>query len=126
MKTIEPITIWDNGKVMQGSILNAYAVNVSLNQSAIFYYGIYAKNEDGSIGEKLKEAYNLNMPTEQYLQWDQDEFAWDFVASALNLVITGDYVAPQPLVVEEPILEAAPIEASPVQENTEETPSNSL
>jgi len=101
MKTIEPITIWDNGKVMQGSILNAYAVNVSLNQSAIFYYGIYAKNADGSLGIKLKEAFNLNMPTEEYLQWNQDEFAWDFVASELNLVITGDYVAPQPPVVEE-------------------------
>ena len=62
---------------------------------------------------------NVFMPTEQYLQWDQDEFAWDFVASALNLVITGDYVAPQP-VVEKPIVEA------PVQESTEETPSNSL
>jgi len=101
MKTIEPITIWDNGKVMQGSILNAYAVNVFLNQSAIFYYGIYAKNADGSLGEKLKEAFNLNMPTDQYLQWNQDEFAWDFVASALNLVITGDYVVPQPPIVEE-------------------------
>jgi hypothetical protein len=47
------------------------------------------------------------MPTEQYLQWSQDEFAWDFVASALNLVITGDYVAPQPEV--QPIIEVAPI-----------------
>ena len=125
MKTIQEVQIWDNGIVKIAKVLNAFAVNVSLNQSATFYYELLPLDDKGNTSGRI--AYgNVFMPTEQYLQWDQDEFAWDFVASALNLVITGDYVAPQPLVVEEPILEAAPIEESPVQESTEETPSNSL
>ena len=42
------------------------------------------------------------MPTEEYIQWDQDEFAWDFVAKSLNLTIVGEYVPPAPLVIEIP------------------------
>jgi len=119
MKTIQDVQIWDNGQVKVAKVLNAFAVNVFFNQSATFYYELLPLKADGNTDSRI--AYgNVFMPTEQYLQWDQDEFAWDFVASALNLVITGDYVAPQPPVVEKPIVEA------PVQESTEETPSNSL
>ena len=30
MKTIEAVSIWDNGQVLEAKILNAYAVNVTL------------------------------------------------------------------------------------------------
>jgi len=100
MKTIQDVQIWDNGQVKVAKVLNAYAVNVSLNQNATFYYELLQLNDDGNVGGRI--AYgNVFMPTEHYLQWNQDEFAWDFVASALNLVITGDYVVPQPPIVEE-------------------------
>ena len=119
MKTIQEVQIWDNGIVKIAKVLNAFAVNVSLNLNATFYYELLPLNDDGNVGGRI--AYgNVFMPTEQYLQWNQDEFAWDFVASALNLVITGDYVAPQPPVVEEPIVEPiveeAPIEEEPKSE----------
>jgi len=114
MKTIQDVQIWDNGQVKVAKVLNAFAVNVSLNQNATFYYELLPLNDDGTVGGRI--AYgNVFMPTEQYLQWDQDEFAWDFVASALNLVITGDYVAPQPPVVEDPIVEPI-VEEAPVKE----------
>lgn len=118
MKTIQDVQIWINGEIKIAKVLNAFATNVNLDNSANFQYVLFSLNNDETINESIN-SNNVFMPTEQYLQWDQDEFAWDFVASALNLVITGDYVAPQP-VVEEPIVEA------PVEENTEETPSNSL
>ena len=124
MKTIQDVQIWINGEIKIAKVLNAFATNVNLDNSANFQYVLFSLNDDETINESIN-SNNVFMPTEQYLQWDQDEFAWDFVASALNLVITGDYVAPQP-VIEEPIVEAAPIEEAPVQENTEETPSNSL
>lgn len=110
MKTIQEVQIWDNGQVKVAKILDAHAVNVSLNQNANFFYALYSIKDDGSKDIAIASG-NVFMPTEEYLQWDQDEFAWDFVASALNLVITGDYVAPQPPVVEEvqPIIEEAPI-----------------
>ncbi len=124
MKTIQDVQIWINGEIKIAKVLNAFATNVNLDNSANFQYVLFSLNNDETINESIN-SNNVFMPTEQYLQWDQDEFAWDFVASALNLVITGDYVAPQPIV-EEPIVEAAPIEEAAVQESTEETPSNSL
>jgi hypothetical protein len=115
MKIIQSIPIWNNGEIKQGVILNARAVEVSLNKDATFYYAIYAENEDGTIGIKLSEAANLYMPTEEYIQWDQDDVAWDFVAKSLNLTIVGEYVPPAPPVVEEPIVEI-PEENIPLNE----------
>jgi len=119
MKTIQDVQIWDNGQVKVAKVLNAFAVNVSLNQNATFYYELLPLDDKSNTSGRI--AYgNVFMPTEQYLQWDQDEFAWDFVASALNLVITGDYVAPQPPVIEEsiiePIVEELPMEEEPKSE----------
>lgn len=119
MKTIQEVQIWDNGQIKVAKVLNAFAVNVSLNQNATFYYELLPIDDQGNTSGRI--AYgNVFMPTEQYLQWDQDEFAWDFIASSLNLVITGDYVAPQPPIVEEPVIE------TPVEESAIESPSNSL
>ncbi len=95
MKTIKAVSIWDNGTTQEASILNAYAVNVSLGNSATFYYSLMSESM-----QQLAQG-NLSMSGEDYLQWDVDTFAWDWIASQLNLVITGDYVAP----VIEPIAE---------------------
>jgi hypothetical protein len=96
MKTIEPVSIWDNGTVQQATILNSYAVNVTLNTSATFWYGLFAENADASQGAQLA-AGNLNMTGEAYTQWETDNYAWDWIAGQLNLVITGDYVPPVPV-----------------------------
>ena len=88
MKTIEPISIWDKGVSKQATILNAYAVNVTLNTSATFWYGLMSEDM-----EMLAQG-NLTMAGEEYQLWDADEFAWEFIAHSLNLVITGEYVPP--------------------------------
>jgi len=93
MKLINEVSIWDNGVNKKATILNAYVVNLILNQSATFYYGLSAQNEDGSIGETLTQG-NLSMTGEDYTQWVIDNDAWDYIAKSLNLVITGDYIAP--------------------------------
>jgi len=103
MKTIKTVSIWDNGTTQEANILNAYAVNVSLGNSATFYYSLLSESM-----QQLAQG-NLTMTGEDYSQWDVDTFAWDWIAKNLNLVITGDYVAPQP-VVEEPIIEETVIE----------------
>lgn len=100
MKTIQDVQIWDNGQVKVAKVLNAYAVNVSLDQNATFYYELLQLDDQGNVGSRI--AYgNVFMPTEEYLQWSQDEFAWDFVANNLNLVITGDYTPPE--IIDQPI-----------------------
>lgn len=103
MKTIEPISIWDSGTVQVATILNSYAVNVTLNTSATFWWGIFAQNEDGTQGLNLSSG-NLLMTGEAYAQWSQDAYAWDWVAEQLNLTITGEYVPPVP-----PVTEEAPV-----------------
>lgn len=93
--------MWDKGQSKEATILNAYAINVSLNNSATFWYGLMTDSM-----EFLAQG-NLVMSGEDYQLWDADEWAWDFIAGELSLVITGDYVAPEPIVeeiVEEPIV----------------------
>ena len=101
MKTIQSITIWVNGQSVQATILNAYAINVTLGTSASFFYVLYNDNL-GSVAEG-----NLTMTGEAYTQWTVDSYAWDWVAAQLNLTITGDYVPPvvEPIVTEEIITE---------------------
>jgi hypothetical protein len=117
MKTIQPVSIWDNGQTLEAKILNAYAVNVTLGTSATFYYSLMTELEDGNIGVQVAQG-NLTMTGEAYAQWTVDSYAWDWVASQLNLTIIGDYVAP---VIPEPTLEPKPepiIEEAIVTEET--------
>jgi hypothetical protein len=95
MKTIEPVSIWDNGQTVEATILNAYAVNVTLGTSATFYYQLLSETTEGNVGQQVAQG-NLLMSGEAYQEWNQDEFAWDWVAAQLNLTITGDYVPPVP------------------------------
>jgi hypothetical protein len=106
MKLINEVSIWDNGSQKKATILNAYVVNLILNESATFYYGLSAQNEDGSIGETLTQG-NLSMTGQDYQDWLIDNDAWDYIATSLNLVIIGDYVTPV-------------AEVAPVQEATQE------
>jgi len=105
MKTIQPVSIWDNGQNLEAKILNAFAVNVTLGKSAVFYYSLMEKNADGSQGFEIRYG-NITMSGEAYAQWEVDSYAWDWVAAQLNLTITGDYVPPVPPQLE-PIVEKA-------------------
>ena len=90
MKQIHPIQIWDKGQNKEANILNAFAVNVTLGTSATFYYTLSNETEQLAQG-------NLTMSGDDYQEWDADEFAWDWIATQLNLTITGDYVKPEPI-----------------------------
>ena len=108
MKTIEAVSIWDNGQTVEAKILNAYAVNVTLGTSATFYYSLLSETAEGYVGQQVAQG-NLNMTGEAYTQWELDSYAWDWVAAQLNLTITGDYVppvppAPEPTPTPEPIV----------------------
>lgn len=95
MKTIESVQIWDNGTVQEAKILNAYAINVTLGTSAVFYYQLFAETVNLALGPQLAQG-NLTMTGDAYAQWEVDSYAWDWVASQLNLTITGDYIPPVP------------------------------
>jgi hypothetical protein len=101
MKIIEAVSIWDNGTVQEAKLLNASAINVSLGNSATFYYQLLAETEQGTPGNQLVQG-NLFMSGEAYAKWEVDSYAWDWIAEQLNLVITGEYIPPTPI---EPIVE---------------------
>ena len=82
MKEIQPVTMW-NG--VQGIYLNTWAENVTLGLSAVFSYNILDASQ-----ERLVEG-SLTMTGEAYQQWTVDQYAWDWVATQLNLTIIGDY-----------------------------------
>jgi hypothetical protein len=88
MKEITPIQVWQNGEVVEAKILNAHAVSVTLDQSASFYYGLLTESK------QTVAQGNLSMDTETYDQWELDSFAWDWIASQLNLTILGDWADP--------------------------------
>ena len=98
MKTIEPISIWDNGTNQNAEILNAYCINDNLSTSATFYYSLSSDSM-----QQLAQG-NLSMSGEDYIGWQTNDYAYDWVATQLNLSITGDYVPP----VVEPIPEVTP------------------
>jgi hypothetical protein len=118
MKQIESVSIWDNGQVKEAKILNSYGTNVALGVSASFYYGLFETNEDGSVGSRVAQG-NVSMTGEAYQQWEQDNFAWSWIAEQLNLTIVGDYVPPAPPEPVVPEIEAPATSESPEVEAPE-------
>ena len=95
MKEIQSVQMWNNGQAVEATILNAYAVNVTLGTAATFWWGLL---DDSKV---VLTQGNLNMTGEEYAKWGaNDQYAWEFVATSLNLTIIGDYVPPVPEVVE--------------------------
>lgn len=95
MKQIESISIWDNGTNQSAEILNAYCINDNLSNSATFYYALLSESK-----AQLAQG-NLTMTGEVYDAWETNDYAYNWIAEQLNLIIIGDYVPPVP----EPIVE---------------------
>jgi hypothetical protein len=90
MKQIQPIDIWINGETKVAEFLNANGINVTLGVSATFYWQLFTKVTDSEGNEVAGESVsqgNLLMDGEDYQNWNQDIFAWDWIANKLNLVI---------------------------------------
>jgi len=89
MKTIQAIPTWVKGQAVTATIFNLRPIGGELFQSASFYYALL----DSDL--LVTADGNLTMSGESYLEWgNDDEYAYNWGASELNLVITGDYVAP--------------------------------
>jgi hypothetical protein len=90
MKTIQPVVFPLN--LGTAIILNAYCINDNLSTSATFYYELLSNSQS-----QLKQG-NLVMTGEDYVGWATNDYAYNWVATQIDVVITGDYV---PAVVEE-------------------------
>ncbi len=100
MKTIQPVVFPLN--LGTATILNAYCINDNLSNSATFYYALLSDTQS-----QLQQG-NLTMTGEDYIGWATNEYAYNWVATQIDVTITGDYVPPvppQPEPTPEPIVE---------------------
>ena len=95
MKIIQPVNIWQNGENLEATLLNASNVQDNLDTSATFQYSLLDSNQNA-----LSQG-SLTMGGQDYQEYSTNTYAWDWIATQLNLTISGDYVPP---VVETPIL----------------------
>jgi len=89
MKTIESIPTWVKGQAVTATIFNLRPIHGELFKYTDFCYQL--------LDEKMAVVAdgNLTMSGEAYNEWgNDDEYAYNYAAEKLNLVITGDYVAP--------------------------------
>lgn len=80
MKEIQPIQVWYNGDFINCIYINAWVSTLILNTNASFIYQLLDENQNRII------EGTLQMDSEDYNNWNQDSFAWDWIASKLNLV----------------------------------------
>jgi hypothetical protein len=89
-KQIQPQQVWVNGESKQAEFLDAYGINVVLFTNGVFFWSLSTKVIDAEgndvPGEQIAQG-NLQMTHEEYILWRDDEYAIEWVASKLNLVI---------------------------------------
>ena len=99
MKTIEPVQVWYNGAETSATVLSAMVQNDNLQNSATFQYQLMSvftmPGSDYSYPVPVV-TNSLTMSGQDYLDWDTNDYAYNWIATQLNLTITGEYVPPIP------------------------------
>lgn len=98
MKTILPVTSWCNGVEKQATVLSAYVNTDNLSNVASFAYQLFAETgatHPMEIALEQVASGQLTMSGEVYSAWETNDYAYDWIASQLNLTITGEYVPPK-------------------------------
>lgn len=99
MKTISPVSIWQNGQNVQAIYLKAEVQADNLINYASFAYMLldadFLNVNNGLVGISGKD----------YIDYQTNQYAWDYIATSLNLTITGDYVPPVVETIAEAIVE---------------------
>jgi hypothetical protein len=99
MKTIESVQVWYNGAETSATVLSAMVLNDNLQNSAMFQYQLMT--EVSMSGSSYSYAMpvvtnSLTISGQDYLDWDTNDYAYNWIATQLNLTITGEYVPPVP------------------------------
>ena len=99
MKTIEPVMVWFNGQEIQATVLKAIVSNDDLQNTATFQYQLMKENSVNEFYSYLESVVQnfLTITGEEYLAWDSNDYAYNWIANQLNLTITGEYVPPAPI-----------------------------
>jgi hypothetical protein len=99
MKTIEPVKVWFNGQETNATILSAACKDDNLQYQALFQYMLLEEIILSGSGVAVTQPVvqgTLVMGGDAYEAWDSNEYAYEWIAAQLNLIITGNYVPPVP------------------------------
>jgi hypothetical protein len=99
MKQISPVVFPLN--LGTATILNAYCINDNLSNSATFYYALLSDTQS-----QLQQG-NLTMSGQDYALWVTNDYAYNWVATQIDVTIIGDYVPTQA----DPIVKEAIVES---------------
>jgi hypothetical protein len=86
MKKIKSIQSWINGQSIQATQFQLNANYVNLQISASFYYALFSEDNI-----KLYEG-NLIMDGKDYQDWQNDQYAWNWAATKLNLELLPEII----------------------------------
>jgi len=90
MKTIQPVSVWQNGQVKSATKFNMNSIFDDLESSATFYYELLAVNVDADGNESTEQVAqgNLSLSGADYEAWTgNNEAAYIFGAAQLSLTI---------------------------------------
>ena len=100
MKTIQPVSVWYQGEAVEATVLASNCSYDNLSTSAQFSYQLIqvVVNSENPYMEQLTIVNNgsLIMDGQTYLDWETNDYAYDWIAQELKLTITGEYIPPVP------------------------------
>jgi hypothetical protein len=95
MKTITPQPIWIDGISKLASVIFSQVNSDNLKDTATFYFQLY-EQVDVNIVPLVNGK--IDMTGNDYITYnssnDANAYAWKWIATTLNVTITGDYIPP--------------------------------
>ena len=95
MKTITPQPIWIDGISKLATVIFSQVNSDNMKDSATFYFQLY-QQVDVNIVPLVKGT--INMTGSDYITYnsssDANAYAWEWIATTLNVTITGEYIPP--------------------------------
>ncbi len=95
MKTITPQPIWIDGISKLATVIFSQVNSDNMKDSATFYFQLY-QQVDVNIVPLVKGT--IDMTGSDYITYnssnDANAYAWMWIATTLNITITGEYIPP--------------------------------
>ena len=85
MVQIQAVPIWNNGQIKIANYLNAFCINDNLIDAAVFKYELYETLNQNNTN--CLANGNLTMSGQDYLDWNNNEYAYSWIADQLSLTI---------------------------------------
>ena len=95
MKTITPQPIWIDGISKLATVIFSQVNSDNMKDNATFYFQLY-EQVDVNIVPLVKGT--IDMTGSDYITYnsssDANAYAWEWIATTLNITITGEYIPP--------------------------------